>query len=45
MKRSNQIHIAQPAAEADHQGAKCESEKCGFVYSAKMKVGRRWVAA
>ena len=37
--------MAQPAAEADHQGAKCESEEYGFSFSAKKKVERRWVAA
>ena len=39
------INAAQPAAAADHQGAKCESKKYGFLFSAKMKVERRWVAA
>jgi hypothetical protein len=41
----NLFSKAQPALATDAQGAQCESEKCGFPLSAKMKVGRRWGAA
>jgi len=35
MKRSNQIHIAQPALAADRQGAKCESGIAGLRFRLK----------
>ena len=37
--------LAQPALAADRQGAKCESGNAVFIFSAKMRAGRRWAAA